>query len=139
MHADNPGLGLVNGLERVFLFQHPGVFGSRDVVWDHLQISRRDQIVQRLRRFLLVQRVLIDDFIERRQILSQVGFAARMMLWLYMGKAIDSRIRIRLMTTTISISVKPRLRNLAGRALDLILIYQSLYFVPSKAVWSDFV
>src|ERR1700674_2371134 len=64
--------------------------------------------------------------------------------WLYIGNAIDSRIRIMLITTTNSISVKPRLRtlglqNLGLRALDLNFIYQSLYLVPSKATWSDFV
>ena len=44
-----------------------------------------------------------------------------------------------LMTTSISIRVKPRLRTLRLPALDLNLIYQSLYLVPSKAVWSDLV
>src|SRR6202158_3159560 len=83
-----------------------------------------------------------------------VASRARMTLWLYIGNAIDSRIRIMLMTTTISISVKPRvgamglralglrilgLQNLGLRALDLNIIYQSLYLVPSKATWSDFV
>src|SRR6266853_3449978 len=76
-----------------------------------------------------------------------VASRARMTLWLYIGNAIDSRIRIMLMTTTISISVKPRvlalglrtlgLQNLGLRALDQNFIYQSLYLVPSKATWSD--
>src|ERR1700675_654194 len=81
-----------------------------------------------------------------------VASRARMTLWLYIGSAIDSRIRIMLITTTISISVKPRVRalglrtlglrilglqNLGRRALDLKVIYQSLYLVPSKATWSD--
>src|SRR6266436_2046613 len=71
-----------------------------------------------------------------------VASRARMTLWLYIGSAIESRIRIMLITTTISISVKPRLRtlgflNLGLRALDLNFIYQSLYLVPSKATWSD--
>src|SRR6202158_6001038 len=73
-----------------------------------------------------------------------VASRARITLWLYIGNAIDSRIRIMLITTTNSISVKPRLRplglqNFGLRALDLNFIYQSLYLVPSKATWSDFV
>src|SRR3981081_4209329 len=76
-----------------------------------------------------------------------VASRARMTLWLYIGNAIESRIRIMLITTTISISVKPRvlalglrtlgLQNWGHRALDLNFIYQSLYLVPSKATWSD--
>src|ERR1700688_4131595 len=76
-----------------------------------------------------------------------VASRARMTLWLYIGSAIDSRIRIMLITTTISISVKPRVRalglrtlglqNLGRRALDLKVIYQSLYLAPSKAPWAD--
>src|ERR1019366_1798074 len=75
MDSHDARLGLVDGLERVFLFQHPSVLAAGNVVRDSLEVSRRDQIFQRLRRFLLVQRVLIDDFVERRQILSQRGFA----------------------------------------------------------------
>ena len=75
MDAHDARLGLVDGLERVFLLQHPGVLAPGNIVRDKLEVSRRDQIFQRLRRFLLVQRVLIDDFVERRQVLSQRGFA----------------------------------------------------------------
>ena len=44
-----------------------------DVLRDELDVSGH-QIVQRLWRFLLVERILLDGFIERRQVLMKFGF-----------------------------------------------------------------
>ena len=52
-----------------------------------------------------------------------------------MGTAIESKIRIRLITISISISVNPRCPEL----FVLRRIYQSLYLVPSSAVSGDLV
>src|SRR5208337_2570433 len=63
--------GLVQRQDRVGRLRHPAVNAARDVIRNGLQVTRRLQIVQRLRRFLLVHCVLEDHPVQRFQILAQ--------------------------------------------------------------------
>jgi hypothetical protein len=75
VHADDSGrVGLVQRHDRaVRIFGLPGITAG-DVFWDVIDVVSLFQIVERLRSFLFVLRVLIDHQIQRLQILAEVVF-----------------------------------------------------------------
>jgi hypothetical protein len=65
---------LVNRHEHVFLNHFPVGFAGHGIDRELAQITRGDQLVERLRGFLLVERVLRDDRAERCEIGSKNRF-----------------------------------------------------------------
>src|ERR1700758_298057 len=71
VHIHNPGLLLVDGHYRVLLIWSPVGFVCEGVLGNHFQVAGLHQVIERLRRLLLVEGVLRDDLPQREQILFQ--------------------------------------------------------------------
>src|SRR5260370_21599152 len=67
------GLARIPRILGVFRFRYPGVSAAGDVVRNELDVSGH-QILKRLWRLLLVERIALNGFVECLQILMKSGF-----------------------------------------------------------------
>ena len=75
MDVGEAGFLLVDGHQDVFLHDFPVGLAGHGIDGDLAEVSGGNEIVERLRGFLLVERVLGDDGTERREVGSENGFA----------------------------------------------------------------
>jgi hypothetical protein len=69
------GFLLVDGHHDIFLYDFPVGLAGQGIERNLPEISGGDQVIERLGRFLLIERVLRDDGAESRQIGAQNGLA----------------------------------------------------------------
>ena len=72
MHVHDTGLQLVHGHQAVFLLHLPYRLVGRRIPRHCLQISRRNEISERLGRFSLVERLLVDHRTQSEQVILQL-------------------------------------------------------------------
>src|ERR1700730_12398479 len=74
VHVRNAGILLVHRQQRVFLYHFPIGLTGHGIHRELAQIAPLDKVVERLRRFLLIESVLRDERAERAEIRSQHRF-----------------------------------------------------------------
>jgi hypothetical protein len=72
VHCRNAWFGLLQRLDRIVPHEIPCVGAAGDVFGNEFNVARAFQILERLGRLFLVERVLIDGLVQHPQILAQV-------------------------------------------------------------------
>ena len=75
VHVDDAGLGLVGRHQAVIGDRHPGITRlGEGILGKLLEVAGVHQFLQRLRRFLLIERVLVNDRAQGVQVFTQRRF-----------------------------------------------------------------
>src|SRR5271155_5786368 len=137
MHVVDARLSLVDTLQRVDGRRHPCFAGvGHRILRNHFEVSRLYQIVQRLRSLFLIHRVGVDGIAQHVQVFFEHGF-----LGILDGRDIAGNGNGRQHTDDqhhdhqLHQRKSAFPRRIVSRPSH---VYQSLYFVPSSAMPSDF-
>src|ERR1700676_203722 len=135
VHVIDARVLLIHSQQHVVLHDFPVRFIGHRIFRNNLQIVALHQVIQRLRRFLFVQSVLRDQRTKREQVLTQYGlprFEQRSLIDRNCNRNQDCH------DDHDDHHFQQREPCVAPRSRPSCH-YQSLYFVPSRPVPSDFV